>query len=76
MPVAIFLFAGFSAVVVQSLFIREMLVIFQGNELSLGIIFSDWLIGAALGNFSLQGSNSRKAEGFTLSISSPARRSL
>ena len=51
MPIAIFLFAGFSTVVVQSLFIREMLVVFQGNELSVGIILSHWLLGTALGNF-------------------------
>jgi len=51
MPVIIFLFAGFSSVVCQSLFIREMLVVFQGNELSIGIILSNWLLGTALGNF-------------------------
>ena len=50
-PYLIFLFAGFSAVVIQTLFIREMLVVFQGNELSVGIILSQWLAGTALGNF-------------------------
>ena len=51
LPAFIFLFAGFSTVVVQSLFIRELLVVFQGNELSIGIILSNWLAGTALGNY-------------------------
>jgi spermidine synthase len=50
-PYLIFLFAGFSTVVIQTLFIREMLVVFQGNELSVGIILSQWLAGTAIGNF-------------------------
>jgi len=28
-----------------------MLVVFQGNELSVGIIISQWLLGTAIGNF-------------------------
>ncbi len=51
MAIAIFIFAGFSTIIIQSMFIREMLVVFQGNELSVGIIISHWLIGTAVGNF-------------------------
>ncbi|MCK4417740.1 MAG: methyltransferase [Candidatus Latescibacteria bacterium] len=37
-------FMGFVAVVAQVLLIREMLVVFYGNELSIGIILANWLL--------------------------------
>jgi len=44
-----FTLLGCYAVVVQVLFIREFMVVFMGSELCLGIIFSSWFLGIALG---------------------------
>ena len=44
---------GFSGIVAQLLFLREMLVIYYGNEFTLGIILANWLISEALGSFYL-----------------------
>ncbi|MDP2938553.1 MAG: hypothetical protein Q8O13_00500 [Candidatus Omnitrophota bacterium] len=41
---------GFIAMVMQIIVIRELLIIFSGNELSLGIILSNWLLLEALGS--------------------------
>ncbi len=43
--------SGFLSVCAQTLLLREMLVVFQGNELSLGLMLSQWLLGVALGSF-------------------------
>ena len=40
---------GFFAVVAQAVFVRETLVVFFGNELSLGITLGAWLVGVFLG---------------------------
>lgn len=40
---------GYYALIVQVVCIREILVVFQGNELCLGVIFACWLIGVAVG---------------------------
>lgn len=45
------IFSGFCALSAQILFIREFLVVFYGNELSLGFIFASWLISVAAGSF-------------------------
>lgn len=37
--------------IAQTLLVREMLAIFQGNELSIGIIFSHWMLGVACGSY-------------------------
>lgn len=42
---------GFSGLVAQMVLLRELLIIFSGNELSIGIIFANWLILEALGCF-------------------------
>lgn len=44
---------GFTSVSSQVLLIRELLVIFSGNELCLGIIIANWLILVALGSYFL-----------------------
>lgn len=44
---------GFSGIVAQILLLRELLVIFHGNELSIGIVLSNWLILEAFGCFFL-----------------------
>jgi spermidine synthase len=41
---------GFAATIAQIVIIRELLVLFYGNELSAGLIFSAWLIWSGLGS--------------------------
>lgn len=41
---------GFSAVIIQCILVRELLSVFLGNELVLGIIFSVWLLFCGLGS--------------------------
>jgi len=45
-----FLLMGFSFTVTQGLLIRELLVVFFGNELSIGLILGNWLILEAAGS--------------------------
>ena len=49
---AVFL-AGFSAFSAQIVFLRELLVLFYGNELSLGVILGCWLFWTGLGSLGL-----------------------
>jgi spermidine synthase len=44
---------GFSGLVAQLLLLRELLIVFSGNELSIGIILANWLILEAFGSFFL-----------------------
>ena len=41
---------GLIAIIMQILIIRELLVVFNGNELTIGIILAVWLILEALGS--------------------------
>lgn len=41
---------GFAAMAVQILFMRELLVVFYGNELSYGIMLASWLFWTATGS--------------------------
>lgn len=41
---------GYSSIIIQSLLLRELLVIFHGNELTVGLILSLWLLGGAVGS--------------------------
>lgn len=45
------LIMGVSGIVAQVVFLRELLVSFLGNELTLGIILANWLILEAIGSF-------------------------
>jgi spermidine synthase len=59
---------GFTAVVAQIVVLRESLVAFSGNEISVGIILGAWLIWTSAGSFvtgklSLQGKRPRKLTG-------------
>lgn len=45
------LVTGLSGIVAQVLLLRELLISFLGNELTLGIILAGWLISEALGVF-------------------------
>jgi spermidine synthase len=47
------LLMGFNSLVIQVLLLRELLVSFYGNELTIGIILGNWLIIEALGSFGL-----------------------
>jgi len=44
---------GFTAMASQIVFMRELLVVFYGNELSIGFILASWLIGGAIGSLLL-----------------------
>ena len=45
------LIKGLSGIIAQVILMRELLISFQGNELTLGIILANWLILVAIGSF-------------------------
>ena len=45
------LIKGLSGIIAQVILMRELLVSFHGNELTLGIILANWLILVAIGSF-------------------------
>ena len=49
-PRAALLLIGFSAVVGQIVLMRELMVVFNGNEMSLGILLATWLFWTAAGS--------------------------
>ena len=52
-PLIAALLVGINAILSQVMIIRELLVNFSGNELSMGIIIATWLVGAAIGSLIL-----------------------
>ena len=57
---------GFSAVIGQIVLMRELIVVFNGNEISVGIMLATWLFWTAAGSslssrFALSGNNARRA---------------
>jgi spermidine synthase len=46
---AILSLIGFTAVIAQVVLMRELLVVFYGNELALGVMLANWLLWTALG---------------------------
>jgi spermidine synthase len=44
---------GFSGLVAQILLLREFLIVFSGNELSIGVILANWLVLEAFGSYFL-----------------------
>jgi len=46
----ILLLTGFAAVIAQIVLMRELMVIFSGNEVSLGLILAAWLLWTAVGS--------------------------
>ena len=57
---------GFSAVIGQIVLMREIIVVFNGNEISLGIMLATWLFWTAAGSslssrFALGGNRARRA---------------
>ncbi len=70
---------GFSAVIGQVVLMRELMVVFNGNEISLGILLATWLFWTAIGSvvcsFFLRGSRARwmvAALEIVLGVSLPA----
>ncbi len=53
--------AGFTALITQTLLVREMVNVFSGNVFSLGLIFAGWLLWVAGGSY-LSGKFSRRLE--------------
>ena len=49
-PVLTITTSGFVATVAQIIILRELLVLFYGNELSAGLIFAGWLLWSGLGS--------------------------
>ncbi len=49
--ILVLLIVGFSGIVAQTILLRELLIIFSGNELSIGIIIGSWVIWEAAGAF-------------------------
>ncbi len=47
---AVLMLAGFSAVIGQIVLMRELMVVFSGNEISLGIMLATWLFWTATGS--------------------------
>lgn len=43
--------AGFGGIVAQTILLRELLILFSGNELSIGVIIGSWVIWEAIGAF-------------------------
>ncbi len=52
LPVSIFLI-GFTATIAQVVTMRELMVVFGGNELSLGLMLAVWLLATAAGSAAL-----------------------
>jgi len=46
---------GFSAVIGQIMLMRELMAVFNGNEISLGILLSAWLFWTAIGSLMCSG---------------------
>ncbi len=47
---AAFLLIGFTAVIAQVVLMRELIVVFHGNELSLGLVLASWFVWTAVGS--------------------------
>jgi spermidine synthase len=61
-----FIAIGFVSILLQITVLRELLTVFSGNELDMGITLSLWLISVGLG--SLAGSNVKRQNWFGLSF--------
>ncbi len=62
---------GFSGLVAQILLLRELLIVFSGNELCIGIILANWLILEAFGCFFLgrkADKSKNKLEAYTIIV--------
>ena len=46
---AVLVLIGFTASIAQIVLMRELIVVFHGNEISLGLILASWLLWTAVG---------------------------
>jgi spermidine synthase len=47
---AVLMLIGFTAVIAQIVLMRELMVVFCGNEMSLGLMLASWLVWTAIGS--------------------------
>jgi spermidine synthase len=50
---AVLILIGFTAVIAQIVLMRELMVVFCGNEMSLGLVLASWLLWTAIGSIGL-----------------------
>jgi spermidine synthase len=50
---AVLMLIGFTAVIAQIVLLRELMVVFCGNEMSLGLMLASWLLWTAIGSSGL-----------------------
>jgi len=50
---AVLILIGFTAVIAQIVLMRELMVVFYGNEMSLGLMLASWLLWTAIGSSAL-----------------------
>jgi spermidine synthase len=50
---AVLILIGFTAVIAQVVLMRELMVVFCGNEMSLGLMLASWLLWTAIGSSGL-----------------------
>jgi spermidine synthase len=50
---AVLMLIGFTAVIAQIVLMRELMVVFCGNEMSLGLMLASWLLWTAIGSSGL-----------------------
>jgi spermidine synthase len=50
---AVLILIGFTAVIAQIILLRELMVVFCGNEMSLGLMLASWLLWTAIGSGAL-----------------------
>jgi spermidine synthase len=56
---AVLILIGFTAVLAQIVLMRELMVVFCGNEMSLGLMLASWLLWTAIGSSGLARSATR-----------------
>ncbi len=57
--IAVLLVGGLGGIIAQTVLVRELLILFSGNELSIGVIIGSWVIWEATGSY-LGGKGNRK----------------
>jgi len=50
---AVLILIGFTAVIAQIVLLRELMIVFCGNEMSLGLMLASWLLWTAIGSSGL-----------------------
>jgi len=50
LPRLVFVLIGFTAIIAQIVLMRELVVVFYGNEISVGLILANWLFWTAVGS--------------------------